>query len=159
MILLSSGDRALWGNFTSRRDYWMFYPGGTVSGLALAVTSTETSPRSPSAFGPTTITVWRGDSDSSDVRLAHSMDSSASPASSGLADGPEQPVQRCRLPSQYGLEYNCALRVKQWVGSRASPAVPKPSTGPAEFCTGCSKMVSTKYPPGCLVVDWARNLL
>ena len=27
MILLSSGDWALWGNFTSRWVYWMFYPG------------------------------------------------------------------------------------------------------------------------------------
>ena len=70
----------------SRWVCWTSAPGGASGELTLVAASMETSPRAPSAFGPTTITVWRGDSDSPDVELGRSMHSTTSPASSGLAD-------------------------------------------------------------------------
>ena len=76
MILLSSGDWAVWGNFTNRWVYWMFYSGRNGEWVGTRRDFNGNLTQSPSAFGPTTITVWRGASDSSEVRLAHS---SASP--------------------------------------------------------------------------------
>ena len=76
MVLLASGDWALWGNLTSRQDYWMFDPGRNSERVGTRSDFNGNLTRAPSAFG-LRLSLSGGDSDSSDVRLAHSMDSSA----------------------------------------------------------------------------------
>ena len=57
ILLLTSEDWDMWDNITNRWVYLMLDLGRSGSRLVFAVTSTETSQRSSSAFGSRTINV------------------------------------------------------------------------------------------------------